>query len=367
MMRPSMRRISVAAAAAVLLAIGAYAASPWGLTRSPANPSGPVIVATGDIDGFNHAYGQALGQQAGDRLGAFRILGTNGPLENLDQLSRGAVTFALATADLIAAYPEPVAPDQPDTGCPPGRPAPLPSDGGVGGVGGAGGAVVDGSQPAPGPGPGSIRAVAKLFDSYVHLVVRADLSVYRPQDLRGRRVSVGEVGSGTALVAERVLAAAGLNPATDTVRLALGLTEAVEALRDGCIDAFFVAEGLGSPAMARLSDVTSVRLVDLGETAAAVRKDHGSFYQVGDIPDRTYPWQPVPVVTIAVPTLLLTTEAISHEIVRAMTELIFDSAPRIAESIPAIGQVDRHSAIFTGAVRLHDGARAYYRATKVGT
>jgi hypothetical protein len=43
------------------------------------------------------------------------------------------------------------------------------------------------------------------------------------------------------------------------------------------------------------------------------------------------------------------------------------SATEIATTIPAVGQVDEHAAIFTGSVRLHDGARAYYRDAKVAS
>jgi TRAP-type uncharacterized transport system substrate-binding protein len=73
----------------------------------------------------------------------------------------------------------------------------------------------------------------------------------------------------------------------------------------------------------------------------------------------------VSITTVAVPTLLLTTTAVSDETVRQLTGIIFDSAPTIAPSVPAVSQISRHVAIFTGRVPLHEGARAYYRAAKV--
>ena len=91
----------------------------------------------------------------------------------------------------------------------------------------------------------------------------------------------------------------------------------------------------------------------------------GSRYLAGNVPAGTYPWLAVPIVTLAVPTLLLTTDATDEALVREMTGLLFDSASGIAGQIPAVGQVDRHAAIFTGAVPLHAGARDYYLATKL--
>jgi len=61
------------------------------------------------------------------------------------------------------------------------------------------------------------------------------------------------------------------------------------------------------------------------------------------------------------------TDATPAALVERTARLLFASAPRIAGSIPAVGQVDPHAAIFTGAIPLHDGARDYYRATKVPT
>jgi TRAP transporter TAXI family solute receptor len=303
-------------AACVLLGIVAYVVSAWG-PGLPSGPSEPVVLAVGRAGSVYDAYGQALAGAAGDRVGPLRTVTTGGPAESLERLRAGDAAFALATADLV-------------TG-----------------------------------GTPSIQAVARLFDNYVHLVVRADEPVYTVADLRGLRVSVGDPGSGTSVVADRILAAAGLDPQDDIVRQTFGPPEAVSAIHERQLDAFFVSEALQSPTVSHLGESINVRLIDLRKIAERLRLEPGSRYLAGNVPAGTYPWLLVPIVTVAVPTLLVTTETTSDALVREMTALLFATAPEIATAIPAVGQVDEHAAIFTGSVRLHDGARAYYRDTKV--
>src|SRR5262245_2529017 len=84
-----------------------------------------------------------------------------------------------------------------------------------------------------------VRTLAVLYSSYSHLVARADAGISGIADLRGRVVSTGAAGSGTTVIARRILQAAGLDPAKDIREQSLGVAQSVDALKDGKIDAFF--------------------------------------------------------------------------------------------------------------------------------
>jgi len=329
------RVVAAASAVAVLAGIVGWVASPWG--RSAAGPSEPVVLATGVPGGVSHRYGVALAESAGHLNGVISTVVTEGSRENLDLLVRGEATFALATADVVEAY--------------------LATE----------------------PGAESIRAVARLYESYVHLVVAADGPVHRLADLRGRRVAIGPPNSGTPLVADRILAALGIDPTTDVTWLEMGPREAIASLNarrgdgagggpDSGIDAFIMVDGTPSPDLGRL---TGGRLIDLADAADALLGYRAcpaaacAVYHGGTVPAGTYSGLAVAITTVAVPTLLLTTTRVGADVVGQLTELVFDSAPGIAVNVPAVRQIDRHAAIFTGPVPLHDGARAYYRGTKV--
>lgn len=321
MTRSVTRRWAIAAAA-VLVAVSAYAGSRWGLSKPDGPGPEPVGLATGESGGLCYAFGQMLAH-FDVRDNQLRTRVTAGSLENMELLGQHEVAFALVAADVAEEYLA--------------------------------------RTPAAAH---SVRAVGRLYDSFVNLVVRADLPVHTPADLRRLRVSVGSPGSGTALATDRILSRAGIDPQRDLDRVELGLADSVTAIADQRIDALFVSDGAGSPAVTGLTRDLPVRLVDLTDVASRLRAEEDSPYQVGDVPAASYPGLAVPIATLTVPTLLLTTTAVSDDVVERMTRMLFDSAPRIARSLPAIGRIDRHAAIFTGPIALHDGAAAYYRSAK---
>jgi TRAP-type uncharacterized transport system substrate-binding protein len=78
-------------------------------------------------------------------------------------------------------------------------------------------------------------------------VVRADADVTTLADLRGKRVSTGSPKSGTEVIANRMLQAAGLNPETDLAAQRLDIGASVDGMKDGTIDAMFFSGGLPTP------------------------------------------------------------------------------------------------------------------------
>src|SRR5688572_29695270 len=93
------------------------------------------------------------------------------------------------------------------------------------------------------------RTLAMLYSSYVHLVTHSGSGIARVADLKGRTVSIGSPGSGTAILAARILEAAGLDVARDLRTQSLGVAQSVDALKDGKIDAFFWNGGLPTAAV----------------------------------------------------------------------------------------------------------------------
>ena len=325
MTRARALRWAGATVAILLLATVAYVGAQWD-TDDDGRGLGPVVLATGAPNGVYHQFGQALAEAAGTGAGPAQALVTAGSVENLRLLARGQATFAFTTMDV---------------------------------------AVAASAGRAPFPGEVPVRAVARLYDDYLHLVTPAESPVHAITDLRGLRVSVGSDGSGTALIADRILDGAGLRPEHDIVRAELSLTEAIAAMHEHRIDAFFWSGGLPTPGMTALANTTAIRLVDLAAAADTLRAACGSVYRTKNIPAGTYHGMTAAITTIAVPSLLVATDAASPETVERMTGILFATAPAIAGSIPAVSQVDPHAAIFTETIPLHDGARAYYRATKV--
>lgn len=177
-----MRRIlQTGAVLAVVLGLLAWWLQPQG---GEGEPSGSLTFSTGVPSGVYQRYGERLeGVLAKDMPEvSIRLRTSEGSQQNLARVATGDADFTIATADAVATY------------------------------------LRDGR-----PGAQRLRGCVRLYDDYVQLVVPRDSDVRTVSDLQGKRVGVGQEGSGVRLVADRLLGAAGLDPAEDVTPVPVGI------------------------------------------------------------------------------------------------------------------------------------------------
>jgi uncharacterized protein len=199
-----------------------------------------------------------------------------------------------------------------------------------------------------------LRGVAVLELTPVHLVVRANSLIRDAGGLRGRRVGVGLPGSGSALTANIVLAALGIDASSVQVE-PLRYVDAGNRLAAGTLDAMFVT---GSDPMASVSASTGAgaRLVPLtGAAIERLRHDY-PFFRPTVIPGGTYPGHPDAIHTIGVDNLLVCRKNLDESLVHDLTAHFFDILP----SLSMLTLMDLDEAPAT-PIPLHDGAARYYR------
>lgn len=331
--------------------------------RSDETPLPPVVIATGGPGGVYHALGEAFAATLHDRWHVHAtVLATAASIENLRLLATGRADLAFSTvdsADLAARGAGPFASVVPRNprGAPgsPGSPSRAPGDAVHG---------VPGGVPSGGSGSGRLAALSGLYDDYLQIVVRADAPIRTIADLRGRRVSTGAAGSGTEIVAGRVLAAAGLGGHGAIVRSRLAARASGEALRAGRIDAFFFTGGLPTPAVAELARTVRVRLLSVGSLVAGLQRSFGEVYLARSIPAGMYGMgREVP--TVGVPNVLVVRADMPPAEARELTALLFASKPRLAAVHAQARRLDRRAALDTYPLPLHPGAARYFRETKV--
>jgi TRAP transporter TAXI family solute receptor len=286
---------------------------------------GPLRIATGGTKGVYYAYGRTLAVEVGQVLPGARteVRATTGSVENARLLASTAADVAFLAVDVAAA-------------------------------------ALAGRVPFATPVP--LAGIARVYDDYLHLVVPLGAPVERLPQLVGKRVSLGSVGSGTALMAERLLDVAGLS--LRTVRpLRLGINESVAALQAGELDAFFWSGGLPTGGMVELAQAFPIRLVPLGELAAPLRQRYGPVYRTGIVPAGVYAARER-VATVAVSNVLACRGDADRDGVRALTGALFAGRDALARTVPQAEALDERAAIATFPLPLHGGARDYYRAAK---
>jgi TRAP transporter TAXI family solute receptor len=289
-----------------------------------------LSIATGGTGGVYYPYGGALARVLSEKLQGVQATAevTGASVDNLKLLQLGKVDIAFTLADSLAE-------------------------------------AVSGRGPFRQSGPvGTARTLAVLYDNYMHVVVRRASGIARVRDLRGRVVSVGSPGSGTELMADRLLAAAGIDPQKDITRHALGVAESAGALKDAKVDAFFWSGGVPTPAIQDLlaTPGLSVDLVPQDDLLEILRRDFGArLYGLGMIPAGTYRGIDRDVATIAVPNLLVASaamdEALAHDIVRVM----FERKDALVAAHPEARNLAPPASEDVSPAPFHPGALRYYK------
>ena len=176
----------------------------------------------------------------------------------------------------------------------------------------------------------------------------------------GKRVSVGSPGSGTEVIALRVLEAAGIDPDTDIDRQQLGVDESVGATRDGNLDAFFWSGGLPTGAVTDLATTEEIRLLPTADYVAPLQEEYGEVYQEAIIPSGTYDGVNEDVAVVGVPNYLVVNEEMDEERAYGITRLLFEQQEALAAAHPEANNLDLETAQNVTPLELHPGAQRYY-------
>jgi TRAP transporter TAXI family solute receptor len=210
-------------------------------------------------------------------------------------------------------------------------------------------------------GPQPIRALARIYVNYTHLIARAGTGIKTVTDLRGKRISTGSPHSGTESVALRTLKAVGLDPLTDVARQSMSLPETVQAMTRGTIDAMFWSGGLPTGGILDLIATagTGVVFIPLGATLAPLQALYGPLYQSATLPRDAYKTSS-DVPTITVPNLLVVRSDMPDQLATALTRLLFEHLEELAKVHPEGRNILLANGSQTGPVIVHPGAAAFY-------
>ena len=176
-----------------------------------------------------------------------------------------------------------------------------------------------------------LRTIAVLYPNNMHIVTAESKGIEKVTDLKGKRVSTGAPGSGTEVMALRVIEAYGLDPTKDMTRDKLGVSESAGALKDRKIDAFFWVGGLPTAAVTDFGATPGVKIKLIGHVDAVpkMRETYGPIYVKGVIPTKTYPGQDVDVPIAVVWNLLVCNENMKENVVYDIIKTLFDHKPEL--------------------------------------
>jgi TRAP transporter TAXI family solute receptor len=219
------------------------------------------------------------------------------------------------------------------------------------------------------PPDSSARLIAPLYKEVLHILVAKDIAenVDSINDLSGLRVAVGARNSGTRQVAESVLVHFGVTVGEE---LELSPEGAASGLIDGSVDAAFILTAIPSRIVDELAVADAVRFLSLGDAQESGNESDGlalvfPAITATTIPKSTYVGFPErPVSTIAVSALLIGRRDLDPDLVRAITEAIFEHRAGAGglqgEDLVVAQQIREDFRPGGFSIPFHDGAEAYY-------
>jgi TRAP transporter TAXI family solute receptor len=208
-----------------------------------------------------------------------------------------------------------------------------------------------------------LRTVAVLYPNNMHVVTIEGKGIEKVTDLKGKRVSTGAPGSGTEVMALRVIEAYGLDPTKDMTRDKLGVSESAGALKDRKIDAFFWVGGLPTAAVMDLGATPGVKikLISHADAVPKMRETYGPIYVKGVIPAKTYPGQTVDVPISVVWNLLVCSEKMEGDIVYDILKTFFERKPELVASHREASNLSLEYQVGGGSpIPFHPGAFRYF-------
>jgi uncharacterized protein len=280
-----------------------------------------LSIATGNTTGVYYslggAYAEVIGKASGGKLKA-TAAETSASLQNIQQLVAGTHQIAFSLADTAAD-------------------------------------AVEGKESFDSPQP--IAALARLYPNYTQVVARTNAGINSIADMRGKRVSTGAPNSGTEVIANRMLEAAGLDPSKDIQAQRTELGKTVEGMKDGSIDAMFWSGGLPTSGITDLftSQRGNVKFLDVTSTLDKL-KEINPIYERGVIPASTYQ-TPGDAPTVVVPNLLLVKDDLDGNTACVLTKALFDNKAELVKVNKAADGINLDTARQTSPVPLHPGAQ----------
>ncbi|MGW4797037.1 TAXI family TRAP transporter solute-binding subunit [Nonomuraea sp. NPDC004297] len=207
-----------------------------------------------------------------------------------------------------------------------------------------------------------IKAIARIYDNYAHVVVAPGVDAAKIADLKGKRVSLGPANSGTQVVARRMLKAAGIDPDTGVTKQQLSINEAVQAVKDGTIDAFFWVGGLPTAGITDLATSRpDMKMLDAGDVLGTMHTTYGEQYVALDVDMAATYKLSGSLKTVGIANVLLVPDSMSEQLAHDITKLLFDKKADLSAVHPEAQKLDPALGRQVAPVELHPGAARYYQ------
>ncbi|WP_306257589.1 TAXI family TRAP transporter solute-binding subunit [Pararhizobium sp. IMCC21322] len=207
-----------------------------------------------------------------------------------------------------------------------------------------------------------LRAVFSVHPEPFTLVARADSGIKSFEDLVGKRVNIGNPGSGSRGTMDVLMAAKGIKISDFSLVTELKSSEQARAVCDNKIDAMVFTVGHPSGSIKEATTECDTVLVEVGGPEVDALISENPYYRTAIIPGGMYQGNPNDTKTFGVGATLVTSVKVPDDVVYAVTKSVFENMRRFRRLHPALGNLKEEEMIKDGlSAPLHPGAIRYYK------
>jgi len=212
------------------------------------------------------------------------------------------------------------------------------------------------------PAVESLRAIANLYPESIHLIASAESGISTVADLKGKRVSMDEPGSGTLVDARIILDGYGLSEEDITPEF-LKPDQAADRMRDGAMDAFFFVGGYPAGAISELASQHDVKVIPISCDDAPKICEEFKFFAEDTVPGGTYEGNADDVTTLSVGAQWITSAEQPEDLIYEITKALWnDNTRKQLDAGHSKGKMITKDTALNGiGVPLHPGAEKFYK------
>lgn len=209
-----------------------------------------------------------------------------------------------------------------------------------------------------------LRSLFSLYSEAFTVVARGDAGIASFDGLKGKRVNLGNQGSGMRATMDEVLEAKGWGKNVFALATAFKASEQGEKLCGGAIDAFVFATGHPNGAIEAVTSQCDARLVDVSGPAIDRLLAEHTYFAPATIPGGMYKGNPSGVSTFGVTATLVASKDVDDELIYQLVKSVFENFDHFKTTHPILSTLDKKRMLTDGLTApLHDGAKRYYRET----
>jgi TRAP transporter TAXI family solute receptor len=210
----------------------------------------------------------------------------------------------------------------------------------------------------------ALRTLVVFYPNRMHVATLDGKGIEKMADLKGKRIATGAPASGTEVMSMRLLEAYGLDPNKDVTRERLSLSESVNALKDGKVDALMWVGGVPTAGITDLAATPGkkIKLIDHGDGAEGMRQKYGPLYVKNRILANAYSGETRDTTNVDVWNLLVVPESADENLIYQITKTMFEKKDELVKSHKDASFLSLDNQL-TGAspIPFHPGALRYFR------